>query len=1192
MHLRSLILKGFKSFADKTSLVLEPGVTVIVGPNGSGKSNISDAVLWVLGEQSAKTLRGQAMEDVIFAGSSARQAVGVAEVDLVLDNSDGTLPLEFDQVTITRRMFRSGESEYLINQSPCRLMDVHELLHDSGLGRDTHSIISQGRLDEVLNSRPEDRRALIEEAAGVLKHKKRRDRALRKLAAMDAHVERARDIAAEIDRQLRPLKRQASHAAQHAELREDLTAFEIALAVDELRSLQTEWDALGKREREQGAEIELTRYRLAEKEQELEKFQALLEEKGLFVGDLSEQRRRLQSVLERINSGLLLLEEKGKNLVERLSDLRQKLHHAQTRAAARAEELERLTAERSETDARLKAHYASLGELRRESETARKERIAADEAVAAIASEIRRARKELEDDRAEVAGLEQNLSSLRLEEEMLAERSTALKEQRGEVSAALSARRTRLETLEADLAMVRKQRALADVDVDKRVRVAESRRKDLAAVRESLAAARAEMRALEEVERAFETASPALAWALSKEREFGGIVGPLAERIRTEERYEKVVEHLLGTDLFALLVTDTASAEAIARAAGEAADGELSLVPLKSASRSERADSPRGAQSTGTRLVDHIACDDDVVPALEALLGDVIVVETLAEAIEGVTADEGFRRFATPGGAIAWPGGKVTVGRVVATDGAGVLSRKRRMSELESGVASLDIAVGDAEAQVSQAEDALAAAQQDALELGQRIAQLAGEIDSVREDAGRLENQVRSTDGEIASISARATEVVQRARKEAPDLEKLRARIAASEEALEGLEERSAAARDQRDARFREESAIGERLAACQVDIATVSEREVHLKRQISGITAELDDLAATLEQSQVTEAALELLRGRIQPVHDLYTALLERAEHWAMKLRDRARFEQADSESLRTTIHDAQDAVRALQAQIEERSSVASDIRVEKGRLEVLVNTAVARIVDELGVPIERALETEPLADRTLAVDEVHRIRKKLENLGPVNPIAMQEYEALQARREAMTVQIDDLVGSRQALQKVAAAIDRKIRERFFETFEQVDGHFQEVFGVLFPGGHSSLTLTDPDDPDNTGVEVIAQPRGKKLSKMSLMSGGEKSLTALALLFAVYRTRPCPFYLLDEVEAALDDTNLRRFIAFIDTMRQQTQFIVVTHQRRTMEMADVLYGVSMQAEGVSKVVSQKLDAAVTAEVSDDHAVV
>ncbi|HZL04448.1 MAG TPA: AAA family ATPase, partial [Coriobacteriia bacterium] len=371
MYLKSLTLKGFKSFADRSRIVLEPGVAVIVGPNGSGKSNISDAVLWVLGEQSAKQLRGNSMEDVVFAGSSARQAVGIAEVDLVLDNSDGTLPLEFDEVTITRRMFRNGESEYFVNQSPVRLLDVRELLHDTGLGRDTHSIISQGRLEEVLNSRPEDRRALIEEAAGVLKHKKRKERALRKLTAMDVHVERIRDILAEIDRQLRPLQRQASRATEYRELASELREIELSLAVADLRELQVEWDAIEKRERERDATLDLARYRLAEKERELSKFQSLLDEKGLFVGDLSEQRRRLQSVLERLNSGLLLLEEKGKTLVERLSELRGRIHHSESRLSNRSGESQQITEERSITEARLQALYTQLGELRRESETAR-----------------------------------------------------------------------------------------------------------------------------------------------------------------------------------------------------------------------------------------------------------------------------------------------------------------------------------------------------------------------------------------------------------------------------------------------------------------------------------------------------------------------------------------------------------------------------------------------------------------------------------------------------------------------------------------------------------------------------------------------------------------------------------------------------------------------------------------------------
>jgi chromosome segregation protein len=1178
LHLESLTLKGFKSFADRSVVAVEPGVTAVVGPNGSGKSNISDAVLWVLGEQSAKALRGQAMEDVIFAGSSARQAVGVAEVDLVLDNSDHTIPLEFDQVTITRRMYRSGESEYLLNSTPCRLMDIHELLHDIGLGRDTHSIISQGQLDEVLNSKPEDRRTLIEEAAGVLKHKKRKERAVRKLTRMDAHLERVRDIVGEIDRQLRPLKRQAGRAQQHAEITGELKDLRLALAVDDLRTLQASWDAISKREKEQDAEIDLARYRLQEKERELEKFQALLEEKGLFVGDLSEQRRRLQSILERLNSGLLLLEEKGKNLVERLSDLRQKLHHSETRVVTRAQELERLLEERSETDGRLKAHYQLLGELRREAEASRKGRIAADEVLTSLTGDVMRTRKALDDARTRVGELDQSLSASRLEAQLLQERLEATEQDRSETASTLTGRRTRLEQSEGALAHASNERASADAEVDKRVRVLDSRRRDLDAARGDLAEARAELRGLEEVDRAFASAAPGLALAMAREKDLPGIVGPLAELIDVAPEHETLVERVLGSDLFALVVKDGSSARRVANALSDSSEGEVTVIPLTAPAPTVPADAP------GASLVSMVECDDSIRSALHALLGDVRVVDTLAEAHEA--ARPGIR-LATRNGEVVWPHGKVTVGQFV-SDGASVLARKRRVNELKDALDALENDLAEAEMAVSAAEEALVAGQQEALELGQKQAALTGECDSIREDVGRLEQSLTHLDAEVDALDTRIADTRKRIEKEEPNRGSSEREIADLERELSEHEERSAEARERRDSAFREEAAINERLSSCQVEIATISEREIHIKRQITTITNEIEDLERTIEQSRQTEEALEILRERVAPVHDLYQALLEKAEHWAVKLKDRARFEQADSESLRTTIYDAQDAVRDVQSEIEQHTESMSELRVEKGQLEIQVNRAVERIVEELGTPLETALAGEGLTDRQEALDAVHRLEKRLENLGPVNPIAMQEYESLQGRREFLDDQMEDLVASRKALSKIIAAIDRKIRNRFLETFEQVDAHFQEIFAILFPGGSSSLTLTMPDDPENTGVEVSAQPPGKRLSKMSLLSGGEKSLTALALLFAVYRTRPCPFYILDEVEAALDDTNLRRFLGFVDSMRGMTQFLVVTHQRRTMEMADVLYGVSMQADGVSKVVSQRLERDTAPETEED----
>jgi chromosome segregation protein len=602
----------------------------------------------------------------------------------------------------------------------------------------------------------------------------------------------------------------------------------------------------------------------------------------------------------------------------------------------------------------------------------------------------------------------------------------------------------------------------------------------------------------------------------------------------------------------------------------------------------------RGQPSKGVRLVDELRFDEAKRPAVEALLGDVFVVDSIEEALAAAEKDDMGARYATPDGAVAWPNGKLTLGMQVA-DTEGVLARKRRINELRDEILAFTAALGEAESVAAESEEALAAAQQDALEISQRIAAFTGEHDSLLEDLGRLEQQLTALDAEAAGVDRRISDIRERTEKDRPAITVLAENIEKLVAEVEALEESAAVSRESRDARFREESAMNERLGTCQVEIATVSEREVHLKRQVTGITNELNELEETVRAARETEIALELLRERIQPVHDLYVALQERADHWAVKLRDRARFEQADSESLRSTIHGAQDAVRAVQTELDSKLEVMGDLRVEKGQLEVRVNQAARRIVEELGMPLESALDVESVEDRRATEDAAHKLRKQISNLGPVNPVAMEEYESLKGRRDFMAEQLEDLDSSRKALNKVVAAIDRKMKDRFLETFELVDRQFQETFAVLFPGGTAQLSLTNADDPETTGVEVIAQPRGKKLAKMSLMSGGEKSLTALALLFAVYRTRPCPFYILDEVEAALDDTNLRRFVAFTDSMRGHTQFIIVTHQRRTMEMADTLYGVSMQADGVSKVVSQKLDRtreAGEATTSDEPAVV
>ncbi|MBQ6585172.1 MAG: AAA family ATPase, partial [Coriobacteriales bacterium] len=758
MYLKSLVLKGFKSFADRSVLTLEPGITVIVGPNGSGKSNISDAILWVLGEQSVKQLRGQSMEDVIFSGSSARQAVGVAEVDLVLDNSDGTLPLDFQEVCITRRMYRNSESEYLINGSPCLLRDVLDILHDTGLGRDTQSIISQGSLGSVLQSKPEDRRALIEEAAGTLKHKKRKERANRKLVAMDAHLTRVTDLLAEMDRQLRPLERLASKARQYKELSAELKDLHLQLAVDDLRSLEAIWRDIEKRDKELAAEVELARYRYAEKERELNRLQRMLEEKGLFVGDLAEQRRRCQSVLERLDANMLLLEEKGRNMINRTSDLRGKIYRAQSRLEIARKELEDHRSERETCTATLRTRSKELAELGRQSEAIRKARASADQEFSRQSADLRGKQRAVEDCRVKMEKARNALSSSDFEAEMLRKRLEQLEQQQSVTQGILSARRSRLETLEAELDKNRRESEQARFDIDKFVRLLEMKQANLNTARDTHAAIRASLKGLEEVDRAFENASPALTWLLAHERDFKASLRPISDLFRTSAQFETLVERLLGADIFGPMVDDSAVA---ARMAEQLLDqvggnGEISLLPL-AGSRSTVTKRPR----VGMRLLDMLEYEPAYTAAAEALLGDIYIVDSIHDAVAANAVDHSGVRFATMEGVVVWPNGKITMGTQT-NDIEGVLARRRKMDDLNEELLSATSALTDAELAVSDSETTLTMAQQEDFELSTTIAQLQGESDSLREEVGRLEQTITSGLGERSDIERQLADIAAR----------------------------------------------------------------------------------------------------------------------------------------------------------------------------------------------------------------------------------------------------------------------------------------------------------------------------------------------------------------------------------------------------------------------------------------------
>ncbi|MCL2528858.1 MAG: chromosome segregation protein SMC [Coriobacteriia bacterium] len=1193
MYLKSLVIKGFKSFADRSVINFEPGISVIVGPNGSGKSNVSEAVQWVLGERNPRSLRVQSLEELIFSGSSAREAVGVAEVDLVLDNSDNTLPVDFEQVSISRRMYRSGESEYFINKTPCRRRDIIDILYDSGIGGTVNSIISQGNLTAILESQPENRHALLEDAAGILKHKKRKEAAGRKLDRMDTTLERVGDIIHVIEQQLRPLERQAKRAEKYSEAKDELRNIDLALAVDELRVLQAEWNALSSRLREIDAEAELANFRLSEREAELSKRQHILEEKGLFVGDINEQRIRVLSIIQRLDATMLLLEEKGKNMVGRLSDLRATIYNAQSRLGEARAERDQLGMEYSNGEGRQSAMYANFNALTRESEQVTKNRRDAEDTYERVHAKLRSQETALAGTKTNLAKTTESLASLDLEEELLKERADQVDEEITAYDTLSAEREQAVKLAKQELQRLEREAGLSHREIDKQLRLLEERKGRLEAKNTVLVNTKARLASLEEVDRAMEAASPALNWAVENKARHRGIIGPLSGSIHVQlekklpygmqtEQMESLIERLLGSDFFALLVADNDAGREVAVHLCELArtdskeglaESALSILPLTGMHV------PTQRAGKGVRLIDFLEFPPKHFGVVSALLGDVYLVADIDEAIKAHLTDTSKARFITPSGQIVWPNGKMTVGFMLG-DVDGVLQRRRNIHKLNDEIELGTAELANVELEVSETEGKLKEAQGVNLEIAQQQAKALAELESAEQELLRLKKSQSQLDLRKTEVERKLKDVARRRDTAAPLEAEYTLRIANIETELENLgvevqesSRRLLVASEERDL-------FSGKLTECKIELEGHKSSQMHLASRIKALEAQIASLSNTEEVSSNTASSLSLIHLRIDPIYKLYQEMHAGAATWAERLHDQAQLEQTDSVNLREIINDATQAAQDARDALVEINERRTEVLVEQGKLESSVQHAMLRITAEHETSLEAALEMPTIEDRIAAEERANRLRSQIANLGAVNQIAMEEYTALKARRDYMQEQIADLTEARKALSKISQALDRKMRNQFLETFTKINQSYQEIISILFPGGKGELILTQGDDPNVQGVEVSAQPRGKRILKLSMMSGGEKALVALALMFAVYSVRKVPFYVLDEVEAALDDTNLIRFLDYLNHLRGRTQLILVSHQRRTMETADVLYGVTMQAAGVSKIVSQRLEQA------------
>jgi chromosome segregation protein len=1181
VHLKSLTVKGFKSFASATTMKLEPGITCVVGPNGSGKSNVVDAIAWVLGEQGAKALRGGKMEDVIFAGTAGRAPLGRAEVTLTIDNTDNALPIEYTEVSITRRMYRSGESEYEINGDSCRLLDIQELLSDSGIGREMHVIVGQGQLDAVLHAKPEDRRAFIEEAAGVLKHRKRKEKALRKLDAMQVNLNRLTDLTAELRRQLKPLGRQAEVARRAAGIQADLRDARLRLLADDLHTLRETLDkeiadetALRTRREEVEAELTAVQERLAALEAEHAADAPVLTA-------AQETWYQLAALQERFRSTEQLATERLRHLSATTEDERPGRDPDQLEAEA-----ERVRAQEAELRAALAADEARLAEA-----VARRQEL--ERAHAEAERALMLAVKAIADKRAGLAKLTGEVNAAR-------SRMAASDEEIERSAGALAEARERAEIAEIELAEA--QAVEADLDEGDHELVA---RHTAAQQAHDVAAARAKElgdaeRIAEREASEWKAREEALALGLRRKDGAGtllaageripGLLGSVAALLAVDPGHEAALAAALGGLADAVAVTAvsdvTAAVELLkAQDAGRA----TLLVGSPAAGAPARPDVPAGT----TWALDVVRCPEGLRPALEQALGDVVLVPDLSTGAALVAAQPRLRAVTPQGdvlGAWAAAGGSAKAQSYIEVQAAVDEARQRR-TEATARLGELRAQLEGARADVAQHKDAVAAA-----------AAARREADSVRNSAARklaeLGAAARSARAEAQRLSS-AREAAEASR------ERLVAGLAELEERLRLVEETpldedpSSAERDQLAALLprARQNEMEVRLA-----VRTAEERVGALAGRADGLARQAAAERATRERAAARRAARA--RG---------AAIARSAATGARLALERIALALATAAEQRDTIAAARSAREAELSEVRGATSrYAGDLerltsevhRDEVARAEqrLRIEQLEAKAAEDFGLDLESLLaeygpqvpvpptaadlaaaqaagkpEPQPVPyDRPTQEKRAGKAERDLALLGKVNPLALEEFAALEERYKFLSDQLEDLKNTRRDLLTVVKDVDDRILEVFASAYHDTAREFEQVFKVLFPGGEGRLVLTDPDDMLTTGVEVEARPPGKKIKRLSLLSGGERSLTAVALLCAIFRARPSPFYIMDEVEAALDDVNLGRLLTLMQQLRERSQLIIITHQKRTMEIADALYGVTMRS-GVTQVISQRL---------------
>ncbi|SNS98138.1 condensin subunit Smc [Bacillus sp. OK838] len=1179
MFLKRLDVVGFKSFAEKISIDFVPGVTAVVGPNGSGKSNVTDAVRWVLGEQSAKSLRGAKMEDIIFSGSDTRKALNFAEVSLTLDNETNSLPIDFHEVSVTRRVYRSGESEFFINNQGCRLKDIIDLFMDSGLGREAFSIISQGKVEEILSSKAEERRVIFEEAAGVLKYKTRKRKAESKLTETQDNLNRVHDILHELEGQVEPLKIQSSLAKEFLEKKEELEQIEVALTVFEIEELYEKWENLSQ-ELEKHNEMEQQMAgQLHDREAHLKKLRDSLATLETSINELQEILLNASEELEKLEGRKEVLKERKKNAAQNKSQLEKAIVEGEAAVERLSLQKERETELLNALNSEVKGIQETLNEKQKSLGLFNSDIEAMIEVKKSDYIEWLNKQASAKNEKQyllqQLTQQEHKNAKLDMENEKFLTERMGITAKKLEYSKLME---NVTKQLEEHVSYFRNQQNKLNAAKD----TYQKQETTLYKAYQFLQQAKSRKELLEEMEEDYAGFFQGVKEVLKAKETLQGIEGAVAELIKVPKEYETAIETALGGAMQHVVVEREEHAREAISFLKKHKYGRATFLPLSvikareiSVSQLSMLKSHSAFVGTGSSLIQY---DDRHAAIAENLLGTVIITTDLKGANDLAKMMQHRFRFVTLEGDIVNPGGSMT-GGALKQKTTSLLSRKTELEELHQKLAAMEAKTNQLEKQVKQLKVDVGVQEQTLEQTRKTGESLRLQEQTLKGELREVELQERNVNERLHLYDLDKNSYLEEQQQKTARLEELEELLESCKMEIEGLDRLISDMTEQKQSQQSSKESLAEETNELRVTLASKRGQLQNQKEKMERIDSDLSKETSRLDENKDD---LGLLTNEMTDSSSGEESLEDMAQQ---KLLDKngaiegITIKKQEKNELLTQVETLELALKEENRLYRGIVEVMKDEEVKLTRLDVELENRLDHLREEYTLSFEGAKEQYPLMmPAEEAQKKVKLIKLAIEELGTVNLGAIDEYARVAERYEFLLSQKEDLQQAKDTLFQVIDEMDDEMKRRFADTFYSIREEFEQVFKALFGGGRAELKLTNPDDLLNTGVDIIAQPPGKKLQNLSLLSGGERALTAIALLFSILKVRPVPFCILDEVEAALDEANVVRFSQFLRKFSRETQFIVITHRKGTMEEADVLYGITMQESGVSKLVSVRME--------------